>query len=349
MSRRVLLPLIAVLAVVIALVVALLVTSLGHRSTPPGRLADPTTGATGSAAPPACVGAGRNVVRPLAHGFVAERQWEQTSPPDQTTYDLTGVTSTAYPSTHSPFALGTSRPAVNACLLGGTVLGGAEDGQPWELYHSDYNAACVKVIARGWAEVRGLRCDNLEDGIRPEETAGNVNDASIYVTGTYLTRIRDDCLENDFTLGGLLEDSLWEQCNTGISERPSGDASWTSPPSETLTLDHMLIGLYQTPHAKDGTPTIGENALFKWSTSANHLVIKCSVFKVDAMSLNGADSMAVPPGTVVDDSECRDHPSTIVWLGGGRYPAPTAGIRVVTDPAVWTNAVTAWKAAHGVS
>ena len=76
------------------------------------------------------------------------------------------------------------------------------------------------------------------------------------------------------------------------------------------------------------------------------MVIKCSIFKVDAVSLNGAGAMGLPPGTVVDDSACPGNPSTIVWLGGGRYPAPTPGVRVVSDPGVWTAAVTAWKATH---
>jgi hypothetical protein len=35
--------------------------------------------------------------------------------------------------------------------------------------------------------------------------------------------------------------------------------------------------------------------------------------------------MEMPPGTVVDDSECEDGPSTIVWLGGGKHPGETAG------------------------
>lgn len=351
MFRRSPLLAIAVLAAVVAIVLVLLVTNLpGDSKGPSGAPATPSSGvAQGENAPPACEGLGRKVVRPLAVGYVTHKQWEQPSPPDNVTFDLTGVTSTAYPATRSPFAVGTDRSAVNTCLLGGTILGAADDNQPWELYHGTYNAACVTIVARGWAEVRGLRCDDLEDGIRPKESAVNANNASIYVTGTYLTRIRDDCIENDFTLGGLLQDNLWEQCNTGVSERPAGGASWSTPPSEKLTLDHMLIGLYETPHDKNGVPSKGENALFKWSSSANHLVIKCSIFKVDSRSLNGADAMAVPPGTVVDDSQCREHPSTIVWLGGGRYPAPTAGMRVASDPAVWQDAVEAWKAAHGVS
>jgi hypothetical protein len=55
--------------------------------------------------------------------------------------------------------------------------------------------------------------------------------------------------------------------------------------------------------------------------------------------------MEMPPGTVVDDSECED--PSIVWLGKGEYPGGTPGMRVVTDPDVWANAVSAWKAAHG--
>ena len=348
-SRRSPIVVIGLLAAVVSLVLALVIVYLVRN---PGRPPEAGPGPQAGPSPasvPACEGLGRRVLRPFAAGDVTHAQWEAASPPDNVTYDLTGLTSTAYPATRSPFAVGTQRPALDTCLLGGTIHGGADDRQPWELYHSTYNAACVTIVARGWAQVRGLRCDNLEDGIRPKESGVNVNNVSIYVTGTYLTRIRDDCIENDFTIGGLLQDNLWEQCNTGVSERPSGGRSWTTPAAETLTLDHMLIGLYQTPHDKTGTRVMGENALFKWSSSANHVVIKCSIFRVDAVSLNGTDAMAVPPGTVVDDSRCPQHPSTIVWLGGGRYPAPTAGMRVISDLAVWTDAVDAWKAAHGVS
>ena len=59
-------------------------------------------------------------------------------------------------------------------------------------------------------------------------------------------------------------------------------------------------------------------------------MIKCSLFKVDALSLNGTDAMGLPPGTVIDDSACPAHPTTLVWLGGGTYPGNGAAW-VVTD------------------
>jgi hypothetical protein len=299
----------------------------------------------GAPSAPACTGPQRSVSRVGAAATAV--QWKAAAPADDATFDLTGVTSTAYPAAGSPFSVGGTVPARRTCVLGGTLRGHPDPAQTWSVFHDSYNAACLRVIAREWLEVRGLRCAGVEDGLRPEEAAVDANDTRFYVSGTYLTDVRDDCMENDYTLGGVLYDSLWEQCNTGLSERPSGGRSWATPATESVVLDHMLIGLHQTPHVEGGRTVMGENALFKWSTSANHLVIRCSTFLVDAVSLNGPRSMAVPAGTVVDDSACPGHPSTIVWLGGGAYPAATAGLRVVSDPAVWTRAVTAWKTAHG--
>ncbi len=296
--------------------------------------------------PPACEGSGRTVTRPLPTDEVRDSQWEDQAPEDDVTYDFTGVTSTAYPATHSVFEVGDDHPALRTCVIGGTLLGQADDDKTWQYYHDEWNAGCVKIVAKDWMQVRDFRCDNVEDGIVVKESTANANNANVYVSGTYLSRIRDDCMENDYTIGGLLYDNLWEQCHTGISERP-WDGSWETPEEETLTLDHMLIGLYETPNREDGKTVKGHNSIFKWSDSGNRVVIKCSIFKLEEESLNGVDSMAMPPGTVVDDSECPDNPTTIVWLGRGKYPADTAGMRVVKDADVWKDAVRSWKAAHG--
>jgi hypothetical protein len=297
---------------------------------------------------PECMGAtsSQSVVVPFTPPTTRATQWKVKAPPPNTTYDLRGFTSTAYPASVSPIALGTTTPAADTCVVGGTVLGTVDPAKTWEYYHDKYNAACVVVTATDWMQVRGLRCDGLEDGIKPEEPDGNTNNVRFGVYGTYLSNIRDDCMENDYTVGGLVSDSLWESCNTGLSERPSKSrGGWTSPADETVTLDHVLIGLQVTLH-KEGQ---GLNALFKWSDSGNHLVIKCSTFYVPEKSLNGADSMALPPETVVDDTDCPDDPTTIVWGGGGPYPGDLRGqqVRVTDDLGVWQSAVQSWKATHG--
>lgn len=292
-----------------------------------------------------------NVVKPFTAGTTSSSQWKVSSPPATATYDITGYTNTSYPNgSASPITIGSTTPGQDLCLLNGTVSGTTDDSLGWSYYHDQQNAPCVRLVATRMVQVNGLNCHDAEDGLKfLENTAstGNSNTTTFYSRGVHLDRIRDDCMENDFAVGGVVSDSLWERCNSGLSERPAdSNGAWTSPAGETVTFDHSLMGLWDTWHEDDNAN--GSNGLFKWSTSANHLVLKCSTFYVPSKSLNGADAMAIPAGTVVDDSACPNSPTTIVWTGGGAYPGNLQGlpIRVTADKSVWDNAVAAWKAAH---
>jgi hypothetical protein len=226
------------------------------------------------------------------------------------------------------------------CWLDGRVYGSIPADMTWEDAHG-YNQPCARIVATDWMVVDGLRCDNTDDGFRPRESKTGAQNVTMTVRNTYFSRIHDDCLENDGVIGGLLQNNLWSGCNMGISEQPGG-GSFSQPAGETLVLDHMLMGLRVSPHEGGA----GEGELFKWSNSANDLVIKCSLFKVDEKSLNSAQSMEVP-GTI-NDGACPGNPTTIVWLGGGSYPGTLPdGVRVTSQIGVWTAAVTAWKCAHG--
>ena len=303
--------------------------------------------------------AGRNVVRPYPAGTVLTSKYQQATPPDDTTYDLTGVFSTAQPSTSYPFSFGTGSDNLGAgdrtCFVGGQLRDqfGNPPSRTWEYYHDSVNAACVKGVAYGWYQILNTVCRGIEDGFRPQEPGVNANNARFAISDTYLGNVFDDCIENDYTVGGVVMDSLWEGCYVGVSERPSSDRCWTTPGSEQLILDHLLLGL--RPMAHDDGRT-GYGRLFKWEkcsqNTANQLVLKCSTFLVPGVRLDGgADGMEIPAGTVVDDSACPNDPTTIVWLGGGStYPGDLRGlpIRVVTDRGYWDAKVAHWKSRHGM-
>jgi hypothetical protein len=257
---------------------------------------------------------------------------------DDTTFDAAG---SIWRPDLSTYPINIDTEASRICWVGGQVEGSIPESMTWEEAHG-LNQPCLRIVATEWIVVDGLRCDNTDDGIRPRETGTDAQNVTMTIHDTYLTRVHDDCLENDGVIGGLLQDNLWDGCNTGISERPSDDqGGFAQPHEERLVLDRMLIGLAVTPH-QDGP---GENALFKWSDSANTVVIRCSVFKVDAVSLNGAEAMAIPGS--VDDRACPDSPTTLVWLGGGTYPGRLpAGIRVTAAVGVWDAAVTEWTCRH---
>jgi hypothetical protein len=85
---------------VIALAVAVVVFVVRRDAGPErGGQAAPVDTSTWKAPP--CDGGERTVVAATSPGIVLTDQWEEPSPPDDVTYDLTGVTSTAYPASHS--------------------------------------------------------------------------------------------------------------------------------------------------------------------------------------------------------------------------------------------------------
>src|SRR4051812_8466297 len=95
-----------------------------------------TATATTSTSFPSCTASPQVVTQPFPSGTVLSSVWKVGSPPANRTYDLSGVTSTAYPSKTSVFALGTSTRGTDTCVLGGTLRGTVDPNQTWEYYHS---------------------------------------------------------------------------------------------------------------------------------------------------------------------------------------------------------------------
>ena len=308
---------------------------------------------------PSCTGPGRNVVDPDRPGTVLTSRFRVTAPPDDTTYDMTGVQATAQPASSYPFSFGTGHDnadaAARTCMIGGELLDQFGDPPPldWRTWHDDYNAACVKVAAVDWMQVQGHVCRGIQDGFRMQENAVNANNTRFLIEDSYVGNVGDDCIENDYTTEGVILDSLFDGCHTAFSERPSGDRCWETPPGEQLVVDHSLFRL-RPMQLEEG---FGYGRLFKWPTHcgsmnvANQPVIKCSTFLVPDFRLDdGTDGMEFPANTVVDDSACPDDPTTIVWLGGGdTYPGNLRGlpIRTTTNIGYWNAKVADWHARHG--
>src|SRR5207249_8516892 len=87
----------------------------------------------------------------------------------------------------------------------------------------------------------------------------------------WLTYVRDDCVENDHVQPGLIDDSLFDGCYVGISERPSTAiiASGYDGRNDLLTVRQSLIRLQPMPGPRGGLPTdFGNGQFFKWSDLA---------------------------------------------------------------------------------
>jgi hypothetical protein len=160
-----------------------------------------------------------------------------------------------------------------------------------------------------------------------------------------MTYIRDDCVENDDIAGGVIYDSLFDGCYTGVSERPSNGSpqnNYPAPPGEILHLDKVLLRLRAMPgpYGTNNPNVYGHGQLFKWSDVANELVVTNSIFLIEKTP-NSDSTFPFPPGTITSNV-------TIVWLGGGPFTwSVPVGTTVVSNKSVWDAARSEWLTRHG--
>ena len=273
------------------------------------------------------------------------KQYKVDRPPDGHTYDARRTISGAYPfEALYPISLGKDRPAERTCVLGGTVVGQQSRELGWEEMKQSHDGSGLRLAANTWSIVDGLRVANVEDGIDPRGTEGRFpKDGDGFVLrNAYFTYIRDDCVENDDIAGGVIEDSLFDGCYTGISENPSNDSQQRkhrAPSGETLTLQHVLLRLEAMPVPRGREGGRGHGELFKWSSVGNRLVIRDSIFLVEATPNGG--SAHFPPGTKAENV-------TVVWLGTGPFPGRVPeSVHITRDRSVWDRARASWLTRHG--
>lgn len=221
------------------------------------------------------------------------------------------------------------------CWLGGSVMSDFSfETTPWTFWHSQ---AGMRVRTPGFT-VEELRVDNEGDGIGfSTETA---NDWT--VRGVHLSRIHDDCIENDYMHNGLVEDALLDGCYVAFSARNSAG---TDGHLNTETIRSSLVRLQPMPTVYSGDVP-GHGGFFKWPTSTAdgvgpNLVIENTIFRVDRLPNHGSLGLPDPPVGLT----CANN--VIVWLGAGPYPEPMPScFRITTDVAVWDDAVAVWVARH---
>lgn len=99
-----------------------------------------------------------------------------------------------------------------------TLLGGLFSGQvpllsDWQ--NTYCNSTGVLLRDSFGAIFEGLRMRRVWDAIRITEGS-----SGFHLRGSWISEVRDDCIENDYLNGGLVEDTLLDGCFSGLSMRP---------------------------------------------------------------------------------------------------------------------------------
>jgi hypothetical protein len=270
------------------------------------------------------------------------------SPAKRTRFDARRATFRAYPfDSLYPFSVGKGNAAPGTCVVGGMVIGQQSRTLTWDQMKSAYDGDGLRIASNHPYVVDGLRVDNVEDGVAPRgmEDRYPKDGDGFMLRNLYFTYIRDDCVENDDIAGGVIFDSLFDGCYTGVSERPSDSSpqlAYPAPAGEKLLLDHVLLRLQAMsgPRGTNDAGLRGHGQLFKWSSVANSPVIKDSVFLVE-QEPNSTSYFPFP-------AEAKTVNVTIVWRGPGRFRWKVPpGTIVTTDRGVWDAARRFWLKRHG--
>jgi hypothetical protein len=218
----------------------------------------------------------------------------------------------------------------DVCWHGGKVEGTYGLATLWETFH--HTGAFNVFTPRTTLE--DVRVHNYGDGLRIVNGAPDFT-----IRGAHLSNVHDDCIENDYLYGGLVDDSLLDGCYVAFSARTYTGQTFTSGADNTWKISGSLVRLEPMPTVYKG-PAPGHGPFFKWDSSgvSPKLVLEDNVFRVDQAPNHG--DLGIPAGT-----SCSNN--VIVWLGSGPYPAPLPScFRVTTDVSVWDEAVARWKASH---
>lgn len=295
--------------------------------------------------------------RALARDNVVERsgvideEFRVGSPPRKTTYNLKGLMSTAYPFADSfPLGFGGDAPGVGTVVIGGSVQGEAPRDWTWDDFYQELDdvGTALFMVGLDYVVSYDLRVDNVFDGFRPRPAGGDPEAADFLIEGCYMTYIRDDAVENDETMSGVIRDCLFDGIHMGVSEQKGGDFR---NPDSVLKIQNSVFIFRPMPHdeADDGK---GHARMFKWSSGAGRVdlrrVVICyretpidlSPSSFDEWPRGDFDDVTVVLGPAYDGDRDgrfgdRDHPGT-----------RPRGVTVSRDWSICKGARSSWLGDH---
>jgi hypothetical protein len=235
------------------------------------------------------------------------------------------------------------------CFVGGTIASTLpHESTPWGAWHD----TAAMIVQEGDFELIGTRFDNLGDGVRFSRREAQ----DWTVRGVRMTRVHDDCIENDWMHSGTIDDSLFDGCYVFYSARGPSE-NGIDGGDNTVTITDSLVRMEPMPALYDGSPGPGHGPLFKLAGDPGQgrsprLVIRDSVFRLDQApshdragvpTLNHDRDPSTPGLPYLDPADCSGN--TVVWLGEGPFPDELPScFDITTDVSVWNLAVADWEA-----
>ncbi|WVT75567.1 hypothetical protein QM996_25205 (plasmid) [Sinorhizobium chiapasense] len=221
-------------------------------------------------------------------------------------------------------------------FVGGRINGEVPLQSDWA--HTYCNSAGL-LIRDGTTRptIEGVRARRCWDGIRFTDQA-----SGFYLKSCWLSEIRDDAVEDDYLLGGVIEDCLFDGCFSGVSLDPASNDR--DGHEEVVTIDRSLIRMQAYLAKGDVT----HQAPVKASEVSPKLKITNSVFAFSSPKMRGFRRLERTWQRVFES-----HGNTLLWLPDDpippELPLPPDGFDLLSGNDArdyWNKARRQWISAH---
>jgi hypothetical protein len=209
---------------------------------------------------------------------------------------------------------------VPVCFSGGIILGTQPVDATWGETKRDGGGYAISINGKG-AVVEAVRIHNHHDGFVPYRSDGFV------LRDSWLSYIRDDCIENDGHAEGTVRGNLFDGCyvfysgTNGIPNAPTGAGA-----DGTLLIEGNLIRMQNMPGPYARRNPLGDRSasgygeVFKTRGRDGRvpkLVMRNNVLAFEKPA-EGRKLQTRFNGPHVEIVDCANN--TILWLGSGSFP-----------------------------
>jgi hypothetical protein len=265
------------------------------------------------------------------------RPWRTCALDDQT-FDIRMLSSTGNFGDLSNLSVGNDCGAARTVVVGGRAKGRLRHSRTWAWVKEHDNSSGLRIEGKVWMASYDLRVADIEDGFRPRVRDGTERRTKVrfLLSGAYMDWIRDDAIEDDDLMSGVVEDMLIDGTDRFLSARPVEGSHFANHRMVVRVRDVLVhMKAMRNGRARDGR---GFGAIFKWSDQAGSVDMADSIFLLDERPI---EDEPFPRGT---------YSNVRLVLGPhfrGGYPTPLpAGVRTTRDLSVWRKARRAWLNGH---
>ncbi|MEO8241976.1 MAG: hypothetical protein ABI832_06655 [bacterium] len=228
------------------------------------------------------------------------------------------------------------RDSENASLVGGLFAGEVPQKSAW--LYTYCNSTGVLVRGSLGAVIEGLRMRRVWDAIRLTESS-----SGFVLRGSWVSEVRDDCIENDYLNGGLVEDMLFDGCFSGLSMRPP-DGTVRSASGGAVVFSHVLMRMQSFLYKDD----IEQGPPFKVDETVPQIEIHDSIIAMDDRNTVSQLRLKIGWGRI---GKCSGN--LLLWTADTPFPKkfarPPDCFRIVEGSearALWQDARSNWIDCH---